>query len=84
MYELMTMEELRASEVEYLDEEDKAFIEKALGSMEGEEETVKKRAMRGFLVSLLSEAEYSHSELDDAAATWADGWEYCLKYGGNM
>ncbi len=86
MHKPMTKEELEARED--ITPEDKQLIEEAIGhDTEAGEETIKHKALRGYLVQLWDELvpdDALRESLGMTAANWSDGWEYCLTYGGKQ
>ena len=84
MHKPMTKDELESQEG--ISPEDKLLIEKAVGQhTDGDEEPIKQKAMRGYLVALWDELEPDadlRESLGMTGANWSDGWEYCLAYGG--
>ena len=86
MHKPMTKEELEARED--ITPEDKQLIEEAIGhDTEAGEETIKHKALRGYLVQFW-EHHWVPARLRESlgmtAANWSDGWEYCLTYGGKQ
>ncbi|KKK83813.1 hypothetical protein LCGC14_2789620 [marine sediment metagenome] len=83
MHKPMTKDELESQEG--ILPEDKLLIEEAVGFHTGcDEEPIKEKALRGYLVALWEELEPDddlRESLGMTAANWSDGWGYCLAYG---
>ena len=82
MHKPLTQEELVMHDG--ISPEDKLLIEAEVGqhsnSSEGPDRV---NALRGYLVGLWDEMEPDdklRADLEMMAASWSDGWSYCLKY----
>ena len=82
MQKPMTTEELIAHDG--ISPEDKALIEEEMGQhSDSTKGSARVNALRGYLVSLWEEMEPDDTlrrDLAGMAASWSDGWSYCLKY----
>jgi hypothetical protein len=80
MHKTMTEEELMVHPE--ISSEDKKLIKETVGLIS--DPTACPDGLRGYLVTLFEENEVDdqfRSELGGAAASFVDGWSYCLEYG---